>query len=159
MTTYVSWRPDPGAEYVDAFLVDWQEWFFYAFPPFCLIGRCLSKIISDKAEGILVVPKWATQPWFSTLLKLLIADPLIFPVSTSTLCQPETGETHPLTGKLYLMSCRLSGEPSKVQAYQSRLLTSYYPHGGSPQKLNTRSTQEGGWTFAVCGKLISCTHL
>ena len=58
--TYVSWKPHPMAKFVDAFTVDWSQFFFYAFPPFCLISRCVQKIIQDRATGILIIPKWTT---------------------------------------------------------------------------------------------------
>ncbi|KAJ8027150.1 hypothetical protein HOLleu_32204 [Holothuria leucospilota] len=51
LNRYISWKPDPGSESVDAFLVDWQPYFFYAFPPFSLVGKCLCKIEQDQAEG------------------------------------------------------------------------------------------------------------
>ena len=63
METCVSWKPHPMAKFVDAFTVDWSQFFFYAFPPFCLISRCVQKIIQDRATGILITPKWATQPY------------------------------------------------------------------------------------------------
>ena len=34
----------------------------YAFPPFCLIGRCLARVQQDSAEMVLVTPVWQTQP-------------------------------------------------------------------------------------------------
>ena len=46
---YASWRPDPEALFVDAFWVKWNNLFFYAFPPFSLIGRCLEKVHANKA--------------------------------------------------------------------------------------------------------------
>ena len=39
---FVSWRPDPEAEATDAFTQDWSQIRGYAFPPFSLVGRCLS---------------------------------------------------------------------------------------------------------------------
>ena len=39
-TRYFSWKQDPLAAGTDAFLWQWNER-CYAFPPFCLIGRCL----------------------------------------------------------------------------------------------------------------------
>ena len=34
--TYASWKPDPYATYVDAFLINWGQFANgYAFPPFC----------------------------------------------------------------------------------------------------------------------------
>ena len=35
--TYVSWKPHPMAKFGDAFSVDWSQFFFYAFPPFCTV--------------------------------------------------------------------------------------------------------------------------
>ena len=69
---YSSWRPDPEALFVDAFSVNWNNLFFYAFPPFSLIGRCLEKLHANQAEGILIVPRWMSQSWFPKLLRLLV---------------------------------------------------------------------------------------
>ena len=41
---YVSWKPDPGASFTDAFTISWSDYYFYAFPPFSIILRCLQKI-------------------------------------------------------------------------------------------------------------------
>lgn len=30
-----------------------------------VIPRCIQKIIQDQAQGILIIPVWPTQPWFS----------------------------------------------------------------------------------------------
>ena len=49
---YSSWRSDQEALFVDAFSVNWNNLFFYAFPPFSLIGRCLEKSHANQAEGI-----------------------------------------------------------------------------------------------------------
>lgn len=54
--TFVSWKRDPESIAVDVFTLNWSELDFYAFPPFSLISKVLSKIISDKARGILVIP-------------------------------------------------------------------------------------------------------
>ncbi|KAI8431183.1 hypothetical protein MSG28_001221 [Choristoneura fumiferana] len=55
---YVSWKRDPEAFDIDAFTLRWTDLYFYAFPPFSLIMKCLRKIINDEATGILVVPYW-----------------------------------------------------------------------------------------------------
>ena len=39
----------------------WVRKPFYAFPPFSLIPRCLQKITTDKAEGVIIVLMWPTQ--------------------------------------------------------------------------------------------------
>ena len=61
---YITWKNDPDAYAVDAFTISWKNKLFYAFPPFSLITKTMQKIINDKANGIVVVPYWPTQPWF-----------------------------------------------------------------------------------------------
>ena len=61
---YVTWKPHPMAKNVDAFTIEWSQFFFHAFPPFCLISRCVQKISRDQASGILIISLWATQPYF-----------------------------------------------------------------------------------------------
>ncbi|KYN21862.1 hypothetical protein ALC57_05756 [Trachymyrmex cornetzi] len=75
---FVSWLPDLLAYAVDAFLLDWSIFYFYAVPPFALITRVLRKIITDKAEGILVVPWWPAQPWFPLFNRLISSQPIYF---------------------------------------------------------------------------------
>ena len=72
---YISSKPDPRARFIDAFTIDWSCFFFYAFPPFCMVSRCVQKIIQDQATGILVVPLWTTQPFFTVVLSLSVAVP------------------------------------------------------------------------------------
>lgn len=75
---FVSWLRDPNAWAVDAFTLNWSRFYFYAFPPFAIITRVLQKLVTDKAEGILVVSNWPTQPWYPLFSALLIKPPLIF---------------------------------------------------------------------------------
>ena len=67
---FVSWGPDPEAEAIDAFTMDWSNVFFYAFPPFSLVGQTIEKAVTEEARGILVVPKWSTRPWWGRLVSL-----------------------------------------------------------------------------------------
>ena len=46
---FFSWRPDPLAEATDAFSQDWCQVKGYANPPWCLIGKVLSQVKSQKA--------------------------------------------------------------------------------------------------------------
>ena len=102
---FVSYRADPEASAVNAFQLNWSDIFFYAFPPFCIIGR-VQKIILERAEGILVVPKWPNQPWFSRLTKLLKAKPLYISRRKRMLHLPgRPGVQHPLHRSLQLMAC------------------------------------------------------
>ena len=86
--TYVSWQPHPMAKYVDAFSIYWSQFFFYAFPSFCLISRSVQKIIQDQASGILIIPLWTTQPYFTVVLGLLVDAPRVLRASAQNLIHP-----------------------------------------------------------------------
>lgn len=106
-STYVSWHRDPDSLAVDAFTLDWKPYYFYAFPPFSLVLRTLQKIIHDRAEGVLVVPHWPSQPWYPTFSRLIIAEPLIMKPSLPLLSSPSR-RMHPLAQTLTLVAARLS---------------------------------------------------
>ena len=53
--SYVSWRPDPNAMFVNALYMNWHNYSFYSFPPFSLIGTYLQKIQQDRATGVVIV--------------------------------------------------------------------------------------------------------
>lgn len=105
---YVSWLPDPGSWLVDAFTLSWSDLFFYCFPPFILIPRILRKIIDDRAEGVIVVPRWPSQPWFPLFKQMLISSPIIFKPSETLLSAP-LRDRHPAYKTLFLVAGRLSG--------------------------------------------------
>ncbi|XP_011858159.1 PREDICTED: uncharacterized protein LOC105555726 [Vollenhovia emeryi] len=117
---YVSWFPDPGAWTIDAFTLSWRNFFFYAFPPFILIPRVLRKIVDDRAEGILVVPWWPSQPWFPLFNRLLISKPLIFSPSKDLLSCPSRSH-HPSAENLSLAAGRVSGWHSSHVESRTRL--------------------------------------
>ena len=54
LAQYISWKPDPSAMAVDALMTPWTNLQGYAFPPFCLLGRCLQKIASEEAAVVLI---------------------------------------------------------------------------------------------------------
>ena len=93
----VSWRPDPGAQFINAPLRNWKPHYFYAFPPFSLFATCLQKIEQNQSTGILIVPMWTTQPWFTLILNLLTDNPLVLPQMDSLLFLPHSNAVHPLS--------------------------------------------------------------
>jgi len=110
---FISWHPDPGSASVDAFTVSWANSFFYAFPPFCLIPRVLRKIRQDRGRGIVVVPKWSTQPWYPMFLEMKISKILILGPYSDLLICPLTNRMHPMNKSMYLMAAILSSNLSK----------------------------------------------
>ena len=84
--------------------------FFYAFPPFSLIGKCLEKIQANQAESILVMPCWTCQSWYPKLLRLLVAPPLMIIHRETLLTLPGCQKLHPLRKKLNLLACHVCGD-------------------------------------------------
>ena len=151
---FVSWAPDPDAESVDAFCLNWRFFAFYAFPPFCLISRCLKKIRTDKATGLMIVPYWSTQHWFPRLVDMLIEFPLILPKSKRLLSQPTLGELHPLCNKLYLVCCRLSGNSTKIEDFHQKFVKFSSSLGGDRHLSSTSQACRDGFVFVHNGQRI-----
>lgn len=159
---YVSYRPNPEAYAVDSFTISWKQYKFYAFPPFSIIPDALQKIEMEMATGVIVVPCWPTQTWYPKLGSMLISNPVVtsFRQFPQLLTLPQAvGEKYPLYKTLRLLICLLSGDATKVKAFQMRLQNSCTVHGEKAQKNSTSVTSANGNCFVVQGKLIPFHHL
>ena len=104
---FVSWKRDPKSFAIDAFTLSWKKFYFYAFPSFSVILNVLRKIVLDRAEGIVVVPYWPTQPWFPVYKSLAISPIILFDADDYLLTSPYS-QKHPLARKLSLAAAVLS---------------------------------------------------
>lgn len=152
---FVAYQPDPEAVSINAFTIDWKQYLFYAFPPFSIIQQVLHKIQEEQSTGIIVVPKWPTQPWWPHLMRMVTQEPVKLPKGKRTLFLPTQPDlVHPLHQKLILLMCHLSGDPSKIKAFRGRLCASLCRHGEQAQKDNTSLISKDGNSTVVQGKLI-----
>lgn len=119
---YVSWKRDPASIAVDAFTISWKNTYFYAFPPFSLVARVLNKIITERAEGIVIVPFWKTQPWFPIFTRLQISDPIFFCPDPELITSPFRS-SHPLWKNITLVTARLSGNLFHDAEFQKKPVT------------------------------------
>ena len=118
---FFAYRPDPNAEFINAFTVNWNKVDFYCFPPFSCIGKVIQKIISDKASGILIVPNWPNQYWYASLIDLLVEPTFSIKPSEDHLYLPNQPDAiHPLFRHLELMACRVSGKYFNRPSYQKK---------------------------------------
>ena len=152
---YVFWKSDPGCIAVDAFSLNWHSYNFYAFPSFSLIARCLQKICVDKASGIIVVPLWPIQTWFSSLIQILYQQPWILLAKPTLLQHPVKPDVHPLHQKLHLLVCPVSGTPSHASNFQQTLPTSLCNLGDQVLRNSMRHTLDNGWNFVIKDKLLT----
>ena len=152
ISTYVSWKPDPGATAVDAFSIVWIRKPFYAFPPFALIHRCLQKIIVDEAEGVIIVPMWPTQTYYPRIMSMLIQPPRLLLKKENLLRLPHSDTSHPLWQKMQLMACLVSGKASKQQEFQKKLEVSLQSWRKSTR--NQYGVHYRKWTTFCCERKI-----
>ena len=77
---YFSPFRDPMSAGTEVFLQSWDGLPAYVFPPVAIIPRVLAKLRSSTGtELTLVALHWAQYPWFSDLLQLSLAPPVIPP--------------------------------------------------------------------------------
>ena len=120
VNNYCSWHPDPFSTHVNAFSITWNKYrLVYAFPPFSVIGRVLQKLTEDQSRMILIVPDWATTPWFSILPSMMIDHPVRLPRMQRLLRRGQ--DLHPLRHHLKLIACLLSGNPSHSAGFRQQL--------------------------------------
>ena len=101
----------PMSAGTDAFLQSWAGLPAYAFTPVAIIPRVLAKLRSSTGtELTLVAPPWAQRPWFSDLLQLSLAPPVILPACQDLLPLPRCRHLYPDLRRLRLHAWRLSSE-------------------------------------------------
>ena len=116
LDSYYSYGPDPQAIGFDAFSQDWPQ-IIYAFPPIMLVGKFLSYFMSfSNIEGLIIVPFWPAQPFYSVLLNLLIKVPVFFSAS-----HLEESAVAPRQLRR-LLACIISSSSERQKAFQQSLL-------------------------------------
>ena len=122
---FASWRPDPRSAFVNAFSRSWHGEYLYAFPPFSLIQHCLDRVELDQAQGVLLVPAWPTQTWYTRLLQMLSGQPvvMVWTAQSDLLVHPSGPKMHNLQGRLSLMACPVSGNSIESRAFRSTSAT------------------------------------
>ena len=131
LPTYCSRVPDPNAWQIDALSIPWEGLLAYAFPPFSLIPRVLTKIETAHCRVLLIAPFWPRQPWFPRLVRLLVHRPVVLPQRPDLLYQPSSGMIHPAPRELHLTCWVLSPSRSAQQAFHAGL-QSLPPSRGVP---------------------------
>lgn len=110
LSVYDSYNPDPEAMHINWFFISWLNRPFYAYLRFSVIGRALHEIVLDEAAGIIVLPNWSAQPWYSLLMKSLNNTPILSLASKIFLQQLEKKEQHNLAGKSALQASLILGK-------------------------------------------------
>ena len=159
LQNYVSWKPDPMAGHIDAFLRRLVTICVLCFSPFCLISRCVQKIVQEQATGVLVIPMWPSQAYFPAVMNLLIGIPLLVKASARNLVYPKLSSPHPLRHNPVLMLCKLTGNPNISTEFLWKLPMSTCSLGEKVPKSNTMFTSISGFSCVAKGHVIQCIQL
>jgi hypothetical protein len=152
---YCSWKPDPYATYIDAFTLDWGILkCLYIFPPFSVVSRCIRKIQTDRAKAVIIAPLWPTQAWFSLLMKILVDLPVILPRTTRLLRTMNQDQKHPMSQKLVLMACKVSGVYTEHRVFLEKQPILSCHHGVAPQNASTKCIFRDGYSSVIDKRLI-----
>ena len=127
---FYSWKPEPRAEKVDAFLQDWSAVRGYAHPPWCLISRCLKKAKDQQATLVLITSNWSAQPWFPVALMMSIDYPRCLPQQDNFLVATANADPPMLPTLPNLVAWLISGDPSRTKVFHQKLRSSCHPPGG-----------------------------
>ena len=102
---FISIIYDPRVITTDAFSLNWSNVNAFIFPPFSLVSKVLEKIKQQRPQGILLLPQWPTQPWWTMAESLHAKDKRVIPVEQETLLHPV--KAFPLKGKMKLLCLRI----------------------------------------------------
>ena len=123
--TYVAWKPDPQSHATDVFQQNWSHKLLYAFPPFCMIPKVLTKTLKEKVPKlILITPAWTTQVWYPKTFNTSIKSPILLPWRKDLLKNPKA-EIHPLVQNRIrkLVAWTVSGLDCRRSEFQRKLPT------------------------------------
>ena len=156
---YCSWKPDPGAYAIDSLSENWEKWFFYAFPPFNMIGKVLKKVESEKASGLIVVPYWPTQHWFSKFTQMCQFVPsILFSRDAVPTVDHPWRPTSQLPKTRWLVGW-ISGRPSETWGSQMRQRPSSSHPGDHRHTDNTLQHSRNGIVIVIRGEKTLCVQI
>jgi len=140
----------------DAFNISWKVEKFYSFPLFSFIPGCLEKVVCAQAEGVLMVPAWSTQTWYTRIVQMLISQPvvMVWMKETSLLIHPSGPRTQNMQGHLKLMACQVSEDTTKYRAFLNTLLTYLSTNEHLPLRNSAQFILGNGLYSVVQGKLL-----
>ena len=129
------------------------------FPPYNLILCVLQKIENEKKEGILIVPIFVNQSWFTRLVTLLIKEPLWIPSSDIFLTFSYRRKAILYLSKTKLMACYVPGDPYKSRVFRAKLQMLLSNHGDQGLVGNMIFIYPNGCNFVVKGTLVHMKQL
>ena len=154
LSRFFSWRPDPEAEAVNAFVQDWGplNGIGYANPPWSLISRVLTQVQAQRTSIILVAPVWKSQPRYPKLLDMLIDFPRKILMEGDVISAMAHNNTLAVNPQLAVWN--ISGIGSKINRFRKRTQSCSSHHGDRSLRSLTTHSFESGYAGVTKGILI-----
>ncbi len=89
LPVFYSRSAEPSAWRGDALQAGWSKDLLYLLPPIPLLHLALHKIRREEAEVIAILPWWPRRGWFLLVLSLLVYLPVLLPVRSSLIKNPQ----------------------------------------------------------------------
>ena len=115
---YVSPVLNNQAFAIDAFSMNWNNLYAYAFRPTMLISSVLNKIRQSQCR---IAPLWPQQAWFSEVLQLLVSAPVRLPLFPNLLTQAKGKFQHQNLPALNLHAWELSSNQLEIEKFRKTL--------------------------------------
>jgi hypothetical protein len=61
---------EPDSMGVDALAQNWGGWLNFACPPLPIVSETVELILRQRAESVIIIPRWPLRPWFKVLNRL-----------------------------------------------------------------------------------------
>ena len=150
---FISRYADPFSDCIDAFSVTWKD-NIYLFPPIPVLHKVLSKFLAEKVgHGLLVCPLWPSQPWFPTVLELLIASPFLIPTGAVM------DENNRIPKFSRLLACPIGSSPQMQRVYREGLPSVDYVVSNVKHSLDTRNIGDNSIIGSIENRVITVKSL
>ena len=154
---FLSCGPDPLSTHVDAFTPSWEHFTNYTFPPFCLIGRCIAKMLQGNTHLNLIAPLWQPSLGSTKLLQLLVHQPVLLQAKLFLSWVPD--RPYPMQQKLRICFFMLSSNTTRQLAFQRSLPPTFSKDGLRGPSQTWISTHGIGNRSVFNARYISITQL
>ena len=119
-----------------------------------------AKIIQDRATGILIIPKWTTQPFFIVVLGLLTDTPRVLRASAQNLVHPTLADPRPTTSPTGVTGMQIIRQSlQKLEFSPDIVEIIMHSRRDSTHKQYRVTMSTRGYNFVVKDHVIPCVPL
>lgn len=100
------------------------------------------------------MPLWPTLTWFAQLMRILVDCSSILPRTKQSLISPQQGKEHPMSQKLGVIACLVSGEHTENKLFLNKQPALSCHREEVPQNASIKCIFHNGYSSVINKKLI-----